>query len=245
LIGTLLGPPPGIEGFATGFSFDTVDSLVALAAGFESVFVALPVIDDTFRVIFPSPEEGLTDNFCLPETLFSFSQTAGDLGRTAFFFLSSVSGSKTRPRVGGSFLGLQTSRFACGGFSLPKSHPMSSSDNAGGDGANLTGTPKTALSNESWESPSLESKMGDKVLLASAFGGVVGESANISIRLRGLGRAGEYACTILWAKGFATGKGRRSGAGVLGSFVPRSSLGGETSTTGGESSILSFTGGSS
>lgn len=131
---------------------------------------------------------------------------------------------------------------SCGEFAPAGAQPTSSSDNAGGEGANLAAMPKTALSSES----SLESKTGDKEVLASGatFGGIVGESPNISIRLRGLGRAGEYACIILWANGFATGKGCRIGTGVAGLLSAGLSLGGETSTVGGESQAF-FTDGSS
>lgn len=235
LIGTLRGPPPGSEGFATGFSFDKAFALlVVLAAGVEGCLTVLLGTGRIFCRTSPSPEEGLENTFCLLEILFSFSKTAdGRTRSTVFVILPFVSGTKTRPRTGRAFLGWQTSCFFCKAFLVPESHPISSSDNTG-EGAGLEATPKTAVSSES---PSLESKTGDKGLLA-AFGGVIGESDNFSIRLRGLGRAGEYACTILWAKGFATGKGRRIGAGVTG-------LEGEISSIGGESSPLSSMGRSS
>lgn len=43
-----------------------------------------------------------------------------------------------------------------------------------------------------------------------------GELPSISMRLSGLGFAGEYACTIRCANGFAIGNGRRIGSGVVG-----------------------------
>lgn len=61
--------------------------------------------------------------------------------------------------------------------------------------------------------------------------GVNGESANIRMRLRGLGLAGEYACTMRIAKGFATGKGRLAEGGVEGTnrLEPEPEDGGERS----------------
>jgi len=88
--------------------------------------------------------------------------------------------------------------------------------------------------------------MGDSEDRArDSFGRVVGD-ASISIRLRGLGLAGEYAWVIRCAKGFATGKGCR-GRGVGGMMVlftfAFSKRGGRTSIVGGKLSVALLTSG--
>lgn len=91
--------------------------------------------------------------------------------------------------------------------------------NVGGLGTETAGIPIIALSSEL---PSDDMEVADCEMSTcnSALGGVTGESASISIRLRGLGLAGEYAWNIRCAKGLATGNGRRGATGVW-------SLGGE------------------
>jgi len=60
--------------------------------------------------------------------------------------------------------------------------------------------------------------------------GLFGDLANIRIRLSGLGFAGEYACIIRRANGFATGNWGRSGDGVDGVIGLR--LSGESVSSG-------------
>ena len=69
---------------------------------------------------------------------------------------------------------------------------------------------------------------------------VAGLSESIRMRLSGLGFAGEYACTIRCAKGFATGNGLVAGVEVVSS--PPSSLetGRHSKRSGGARWLFSF-----
>lgn len=63
----------------------------------------------------------------------------------------------------------------------------------------------------------------------SPMGGVMGESPSNKMRLSGLGLAGEYACIMRIANGFATGNGRLAAGGVRRCLVPVEAEGGEAS----------------